>query len=199
MRYEIHIRGTGAGLITNNAAAALDKRSELSIAKQEIAAKRGSNRTPADDEMLQQLDCRISLYLDEKGRPTIPEGMIRSCIETAARKLKQGPLVREGLHVESLRFEYDERALGTDELTVGDRARFSAVVKQQQSRILRTRARFETWAVSAIIEVDESIVGQQHLETWLELAGRRVGIGDWRPERSGIHGKFMVESIKALD
>ena len=38
-----------------------------------------------------ELECQLSLWLDRDGKPTIPSAAIRSCIETAARKLRQGP------------------------------------------------------------------------------------------------------------
>ena len=82
------------------------------------AKKRGSNRTVADDIRLRELECFVSLYLDEEGAATFPAAAFRTNIETAARKLRQGPQVREGLIVEEVEeFDYD-RSLGTspDEL-----------------------------------------------------------------------------------
>lgn len=75
--------------------------------------KRGSNRTATDDARLRELECQGSLYLDARGAPTIPEAAFRSSIETAARRLKQGPQVREGLIVtEVVSFDYDRDATG---------------------------------------------------------------------------------------
>ena len=28
------------------------------------------------------------------------------------------------------------------------------------------------------------------LERWLAIAGKRVGLGDWRPQKSGEYGRF---------
>ena len=57
----------------------------VNIEKAEITRKRGSNRTVFDDARLHELECQLALWLDEKGKPTIPSTAIRSCIETAVR------------------------------------------------------------------------------------------------------------------
>ena len=112
MRYRITIRGVSP-LLCHNGAAGLDTRSAANIEKAEITAKRAGDRTEADELRLRELECLTSLYLDESGAPTFPPAALRSNIEYAARKLRQGPLVREGLIVEAVeRFDYDP-ALGT--------------------------------------------------------------------------------------
>ena len=109
-RYRICLQGRRP-LIMHNGAAGLDKRSPANQEKDEVAKKRGRNRTIHDDARLQELECQTSLWLDEQtGLPTIPPAALRSCIESAARKFKQGPQVREGLLVESIdTFTYDQR------------------------------------------------------------------------------------------
>lgn len=107
MQYTVIIKGIRP-LIMHNGAAGLDARSPANLEKAEITRKRGSNRTVSDDERLFELECQTSLWLDAGGAPTIPPAAIRSMIETAARKQKQGPQVREGLIVdEVLSFDYD--------------------------------------------------------------------------------------------
>ena len=101
MRYRIRIQGT-TPVICDNGAAGLDTRSAANIEKAQITKKRGSNRTVADDIRLRELECFVSLYLDEEGAATFPAAAFRTNIETAARKLRQGPQVREGLIVEEV-------------------------------------------------------------------------------------------------
>ena len=84
------VRIDGTQPIIMHSAAGMDPSIPANIEKAEITRKRGSNRTAADEERLRQLECLTSLWLDAEGRPAIPPAAIRSCIETAARKLKQG-------------------------------------------------------------------------------------------------------------
>ena len=36
------------------------------------------------------------------------------------------------------------------------------------------------------------------LTAWLALGGRRIGLGDWRPEKSGVFGRLDVEEVIEL-
>ena len=198
MRYRIKLKGISP-IIMHNGAAGLDTRSPANLEKAEIARKKGSNRTESDDARLRELECQISLWLDASGAPTIPHGAIRAAIETGARKLKQGPQVREGMIVTEIEeFSYDKN-LGTTAEELGKTAQFTVGVVVQRNRILRTRAKFDEWGVSFIVEVDDELVDANQLEAWLDIAGRRIGLGDWRPEKSGIYGRFETEGIEALE
>lgn len=58
---------------------------------------------------------------------------------------------------------------------------------------------FEEWEARFRIEVDDELVDQEQLEAWLDIGSRRIGLGDWRPEKSGHYGRFEVLSIDDLD
>lgn len=167
MLYEVQIRGIRP-IIMHNGPAGLDTRSPANVEKAEIARKRGSDRTAPDDARLQELECQTALWLDSQGAPTIPEAAIRSCIEKGARKLKQGNKVREGMIVDAvLSFDYDKDRYGVtvEELSIA--AQFTVPVKVGQSRILRTRAKFDEWEATFRLETDEEEVDQQQLDRWL--------------------------------
>ena len=195
MRFQITLTGLG-GIIQNNGAAGLDRRSPANLEKADITRKRGANRGEEDDIRLAELDCQTSLYFDGAGNPTIPPAAIRSVIETGARKVKQGPQVREGLVVESVdAFDYDRERMGTTLEELGKSAQFTVGVVQQRARILRTRALFDPWSVTATLDCDDELIDKDQLENWLDIAGRRIGIGDWRPEKSGSYGRFTAEVL----
>ena len=104
-------------------------------------------------------------------------------IEASARKVKQGPQVREGLLIEQVLFRYDVERYGEelDKLALATQFTVPAVVNGR--RIRRTRAKFDCpWSVVGVAGVDEELVDQAQLTGWLALGGRRVGLGDWRPE-----------------
>ena len=199
MFYEVQIRGTRP-IIMHNGPAGLDTRSPANIEKAEITRKRGSNRTAADDARLQELECQIALWLDSKAAPTIAEGAIRSCIEKGARKLKQGDQVREGMMVDAvLSFDYDKERYGVAVEELGKTAQFTVPVRVGQNRIPRTRAKFDEWEATFRLETDEELVDQEQLARWLDIAGRRIGLGDWRPEKSGTYGRFETIKIEAVE
>ena len=196
MQYQLTINGISPLIM--HSGAALDPRLPLNIEKAEIASKRGSNRTEADDMRLRQIETVLSLWIGPEDTPEIPAAAMRSSIETGARKLRQGPMVREGLIVERCTgFEYDP-ALGSTVEELASSAQFTVPVVVQRSRILRTRAKFDTWSASFDIDTDEELVDEAKLRQWLDISGRRIGLGDWRPEKSGHYGRFEVAELKAL-
>ena len=198
MRLEFTLAGVSP-LIMHNGAAGLDTRSPVSREIAAITAKRGGNRTDVDDKRLWELECRRSLYLDADGRPTLPEAALRAMIETSARKTKHGTLVREGLMIESVTFRYDVKHYGEDVEKLSTAAQFVAPVVVNRKRVLRSRARFDCpWSVVGVADVDPQLVDSDQLTAWLATGGRRVGLGDWRPEKSGHYGRFDVEKVTEL-
>ena len=191
MRYRVTLSGTSP-LIVHNGAAGLDTHSPVKREIARITAKKGTNRTETDELRLVELECINALYLDAAGRPTFPAAAVRACIERAARKQKQGGSVREGLIVSSVdAFDYDEGRYGRTVEELGRKAQFRVPVVVQRARVMRTRAMFELpWTIRATVETLVESVDRAMLENWLETAGRLVGIGDWRPEKSGHYGRF---------
>ena len=199
MRFQFTLTGVSP-ILMHNGAAGIDTRSPLSREIAALTAKRAGNRTDVDNLRLQELECRRSLYLDDDGKPTLPEAALRAMIEAGARKLKKGSLVREGLLVEAVLFGYDDRRYGKTLKKLAKTTQFTVPVVVNGKRIARTRARFDCpWWVVGVADVDEELVDRVQLTAWLALGGRRVGLGDWRPEKQGgIFGRFDVEEVIAL-
>ena len=198
MLFAIEIAGDGPILM--HSAAGLDTTSDISREIREITSKKATNRTEADELRRRELECQQALWLDETGKPNIPKSALRSCIETGARKLKQGPQVREGMIVQQTEFRFDRNRYGNSIKEWRRKCQFTVPVVVGRNRILRTRAKFDKpWTVSATIYGDEEMLDRIKLETWLDIAGQRIGLGDWRPEKSGEYGRFSVESVTVVD
>ena len=198
MRLQFTLAGVSP-ILMHNGAAGLDTRSALSREIAAITKKRGGNRTDVDDERLRELECLRSLYFDADKRPTLPEAALRAVIEAGARKTKQGSGVREGLMIESAAFRYDVKRYGQTLQDLSKETQFTAPVVVSRQRILRTRAKFDPpWSVVGVADVDPELVDQDKLQAWLAVGGRRVGLGDWRPEKSGLYGRFDVEEVTEL-
>lgn len=183
----------------HNGAAGLDARSPANVEKAAITKKRGSNRTEADEARIRELECQVSLWLDEESKPTVPATALRAMLEESARKLKQGPQVREGLIVDKVEeFEYDVETLGATPEELGKNAQFTVPVVVQRARILRTRAKFDKWVLTFTVDNDDEQVDEQQLRSWLIIGGSRIGLGDWRPSKSGFHGRFETEGVEEI-
>lgn len=195
MQYTITISGVSP-IVFHNGATGLDTRSQLSRDIAALMDKRAA-LTEAEEDRLRELECQRSLWLDESGAPTIPPAALRAAIEGGARKRRQGSQVRGGLVVLSTGFRYDWERYGETVEELGRRAQFVVPVVLNRSRVLRTRAKFDPpWVCVSQVEVDTELVNEDHLREWLEIAGKQIGIGNWRPERSGTYGRFELASLE---
>lgn len=70
----------------------------------------------------------------------------------------------------------------------------SPVVVQRQ-RIVRSRPQFNSWKATFELEFDEGLVKDEDLRKILELGGKTIGLGDWRPK----YGRFEVREFKVID
>ena len=199
MRLQFTLTGVSP-ILMHNGPAGIDTRNPLSREIAAIAAKKGGDRTDVEDLRLQELKCRRSLYLDADGKPTLPEAALRAMIETSARKVKQGPQVREGLLIEWVSFCYDAERYGETLEKLVQTTQFTVPAVVSGKRIPRTRARFDCpWLVVGVADVDEELVDKTQLTAWLAVGGRRIGLGDWRPEtKGGVFGRFDVEDVIEL-
>jgi hypothetical protein len=57
---------------------------------------------------------------------------------------------------------------------------------------IRYRAEFLEWKAELIVEYNARAVSAEQVFNLLSVAGFSVGIGDWRPEKNGSHGRFKV-------
>ena len=121
-------------------------------------------------------------------------------IEASARKVKQGTQVREGLLIEWVSFCYDAERYGETLEKLVQTTQFTVPAVVSGKRIPRTRARFDCpWLVVGVADVDEELVDKTQLTAWLAVGGRRIGLGDWRPEtKGGVFGRFDVEDVIEL-
>ena len=97
-------------------------------------------------------------------------------IEASARKVKQGPQVREGLLIEKVSFGYNVERYGETLEKLVQTTQFTVPAVVNGKRIPRTRARFDCpWSVVGVADVDEELVDKAKL-TALAGAGRTQ---DW--------------------
>lgn len=69
-----------------------------------------------------------------------------------------------------------------------------AVVQRQGIR--RARPKLPRWACEIEFQFDTLLLNPKIIKDVLDLAGRIVGVGDYRPSKGGPFGRFMAEQIK---
>lgn len=151
-------------------------------------------KTEADQLEIYRLDFMLGLYHDSDLGPYLPSDNVFKALIEAARKSKQGKLIEQGLYLTTdvCPLVYvgprDPEGLFADANFVDRRS-----VKQQMSRIIRTRPIFREWQVTMQGMLDENVLNWKDLNSIVAIAGEYIGVGDWRPR----YGTFTAE-VKAL-
>jgi hypothetical protein len=132
------------------------------------------------------------LYTDAAGEPVIPGLNLYRCITGAARHIGRCPV--ELVH-----------SLGVAERDVRIRSEHpwaidTRMVRHPESgeRCLCHRPRFDDWSLDLTLLVDRDAISGADVRLLLETAGVRVGLGDFRPERNGPFGRFIIASWEVL-
>lgn len=60
--------------------------------------------------------------------------------------------------------------------------------------VLRARPELELWACVLGLEIDLELLpaGPYQVEEILNVAGKMSGVGDWRPQKTGPHGRYRA-------
>jgi len=69
----------------------------------------------------------------------------------------------------------------------------TVVIKSTGGRIMRARALLYPWSLTFEIGIDETLIQPNMAREIMETAGQQKGIGDFRPEKKGRFGKFVVK------
>lgn len=131
------------------------------------------------------------LYVDSDGNLYVPSTHIERSLIEAGKKIKvkgQGKATYSKLFGSMISIQEFEIL---HEITQYEIHKTLVVIPSTKGRIMRYRPMFKNWKLCFHIEADEEIAADAIKEA-LEIAGKYVGIGDWRPEKKGKFGKFQV-------
>lgn len=137
------------------------------------------------------------LYIDSDGTIYQPSNHIERAMIEAGKKVRvkgQGKATYSklfGSMVSIVEFELPHK--------IPDYTTFKSlvVIPSTKGRVMRYRPMFKEWKLNFTIEAEEEIA-KDAIKEVLEIAGKYVGIGDWRPEKKGKYGKFQVTSFQEI-
>jgi hypothetical protein len=133
------------------------------------------------------------LYADNDGFLYIPGTMLFSSIIAAGIYHKVGKsklttqkssLIPAGISIEEL-----VCPLNTKDWEVDSR---SVVIPSTGGRIMTHRPRLDEWTTTFHINFDPNMFSEKLVRLLVDDAGSKCGIGDFRPNRKGPFGKFVV-------
>ncbi len=65
-----------------------------------------------------------------------------------------------------------------------------------KGRIMRHRPRFDQWGAKFTLRINETILPVDFIHQLLDEGGQQIGVGDYRPEKGGPFGTFLVTEWK---
>lgn len=132
------------------------------------------------------------LYKAKNGKLFVPSIWLYRAMVNASAYKKAGKYSLRPILAGAVRIEPEEIDLGTKKYEVDIRT-----VVIQKSRIVRARPRINDWKLSFTLIYDSDLIADPYiLKEVLEDAGKRVGIGDYRPQKLGPFGTFTITKFE---
>ena len=140
-------------------------------------------------------DIEDKLYMQD-GKAQLPAVYLKNCIVEASKQFKivgKGKSTYSKLIASTVDVMPFYIELEADKYEI---FRISAVNPMTKGRMMTERPKYNEWAASFELLLNDEAVPTSVINEVLEHAGKYVGVGDWRPEKKGMHGKFMITSFK---
>jgi hypothetical protein len=205
-RFTIHVKGT-TDLIMHNGRLAnpVDgSTKELGEAHHEYQ----KNKTDENFYAMARAEFMGGLYYHEADGTVIgpywPSDNLHTALKKAGAKVKRGRSSLKNPVAAAVMWDSEINPLGygrtpddrgprtAEELWKDESYRFIKGVKVGTSKVMRTRPIFRNWSFSASGKLDTEILDMDDLIAVANTAGQLIGLGDWRPEKGGIYGRFVA-------
>ncbi len=142
-------------------------------------------------------EAELRVYKDDEGNFVHPaDGFKKAMVKAVtsrriAKKSAPGVIKGTVFNVEAYCIILNGKGKPQKTYTIDRR---SVVIPSNKARILRCRPCFQLpWSMMLALEIDSSILDRSVVFDALSIAGRTIGIGDFRPEKNGSFGRFYCE------
>jgi hypothetical protein len=193
MKVEVTIQGI-TPLLMNR----FHEEAEIKVSGGTSVTFRGDDGSPRDQASPKR-------YSDDAGRLYIPGPNIFACIIAAGSFHKAGKsklttqrtsLIPAGVMVDDLAcMLLDANGDPITEWEVDSR---SIVNPATGGRRMCHRPRVDEWATKFTLDVDTSMFSPALVRAVVDDAGKKIGLGDYRPARKGPFGRFVVSRWDAV-
>jgi hypothetical protein len=164
----------------------------------EIAVSSGTSAVQVGDKGTPRQQAEKKIYADKEGNLYIPGPNLFACLINAGKFHKVGKskvttqkssLIPAGITVEEIIVPMTNGNGGKPAWEVDSR---SVVIPSTGGRIMCHRPRVDEWGARFTLDVDTEMFHPKFVRTLMDDAGKKVGICDYRPERKGPFGRFVV-------
>lgn len=159
---------------------------QQAVSQNSAAAFQGERGTP-------RAQAEPKVYTGSKGRPVLPAVNLLASFVDAGRFIKSGrsklSTARSSLVPAGLAINEAELPITPSKWEVDSRP---VVIPSTGGRIMCHRPRFDEWKIACTLLVDDTLFSERIVRELVDIAGKRVGVGDFRPSRRGPFGRFEV-------
>jgi len=189
----MRIKITIAGTVPLLCARFTDEAAQKASAGNRTSAAAGDRGTPLEI-------AEAALYKGLDGKPMLPQPNVLRCLVDGGRFFKAGKkqitTKEESLLYGCLDIEETEIQIKHKQpWKVDTRA---VVIPATKGRILAHRPMFDDWELTFVADLDTSVLGEKLFREIVDAAGKRIGLGAFRPAKKGPYGRFVVKSWQEL-
>lgn len=183
MLIKAEIRGLSPILINR-----FTEENEAAVSSGTRVSLRAKDRLPRDV-------AEDKLYKDKLGNLYLPGNMIFACLIAAGTFHKVGKskmttqktsLIPAGISIMDLVCPLEHKGWEVDSRAV--------VIPSTGGRVMAHRPRLDDWNCKFVLDVDADMFSERTVRVLLEDAGKKIGLGDFRPSRKGPFGRFSTTS-----
>lgn len=167
----------------------------------EVQVSGGTSVSFRGDRGAPRQQAEAKRYADQAGNLYIPGPNIFACIIAAGTFHKAGKsklttmktsLIPAGLMVDDL--VCNLISADGELLTEWEVDSRSVVIPSTGGRIMCHRPRVDVWNAAFTLDVDGSMFSPALVRAVVDDAGKKIGLGDFRPARKGPFGRFVVSN-----
>lgn len=174
-----------------------------------LESLRTKKRLPVRTDWTIQEEAGTKLYRSEKGRMGVPMQNIIGALIAAGQHItykgkKTISTAKSTQVFDFLDFRADFCEFnGCDEQGNIEWAPFmqGGVMHQGSSEtaVCITRPRIAHWSLTVPVVFDgDREINEKNVDALFEIAGRKIGLCDWRPTKKGRFGRFVIEKVEVL-
>lgn len=126
-------------------------------------------------------------YRNEKGKLFVPSTAIRAAMINASSFKKIGKYAAKSIVSASVYIPEPEIVLDKQAYEVDSRT-----VVIQRNRVVKFRPIIKDWKLNFEIVYNENLIDEKFIRQILTEAGQRIGLLDFRPQKTGSFGMFEV-------
>ena len=153
------------------------------------------SKTDEDYETIGDLEWEGGLQWKDEIGLYIPAENIEATIRNGAKANKKGKDIEKFVEIETLYVPFSiGEELTKEQLKTDLRYRDVRPMTVNRAKVLRTRPRFDKWAITFILILNEDKIDIETIVNAMDFAGMYVGLCDSRPK----YGKFttIIEEIE---